>query len=281
MAAAPLPSDDPGGDHTDGGRRPPRSAWAPVAEGALRRADQSERREVVAELARRLGPVTRADERLVPLPGPLASLCPRGGFGRGWSLGVEGAGARSLACAVVAGALGADGWAAVVGAGELGWIAAEEAGLRLDRVIVVEPPPRGESAAVLAALLGAVEVIVVGDTAMVGPRDARRLQSRAREQETTLVHLGRGWPGSHDLRLVARTEAWEGLGDGHGHLRRRRLSVEAAGRRAGVRPAAVSVWLPGPDGSLSAVESSSTAESSSGSTTRSARSTRSSFAVAG
>ncbi len=213
--------------------------------------------QVLAQLAEKVEPVTMAHERVLAVPECLSSLCPQGGIPRGWSVGHQGPGARSLALAVLAAALGSEGWAAVVGAGDVGWWAATEMGVRLDRVIVVEPPPRGQWSATVAALLGSVEIVVLDGAVAVGPRDARRLQTRAREQETTLLHLPNGarqseWPGSFDLRFEVTPEAWEGIGQGYGHLQARRASVVAAGRRAGLRSASVSIWLPGPDGGIGA-----------------------------
>jgi hypothetical protein len=39
-----------------------------------------------------------------------------------------------------------------------------------------------------------------------------------------------------DLVLVVTGARWEGLGSGHGHLRVRRVRVEATGRRDAARP---------------------------------------------
>ncbi len=232
--------------------RPQASVTAPLRNAEERKRLRS---EVMAQLAQRVEPVTLAHERVLAVPDCLASLCPHGGIPRGWSVGTDGPGGRSLALGVLAEALGDEGWAAVVGAGDVGWWAAARMGVRLDRVVLIEPPPRGQWSGVLAALLGSVEVIVLDGSVAIGLRDARRLQARAREQETTLLHLPasqtQGWPGSFDLRFVVTPESWEGIGDGHGHLQARRATVGAAGRRVGLRPATVSIWLPGPDGSLS------------------------------
>jgi hypothetical protein len=50
------------------------------------------------------------------------------------------------------------------------------------------------------------------------------------------------------MSVVATT--WEGLGRGHGHLRARRATVEAGGRRGFARPRRAELWLPGPGGAL-------------------------------
>jgi len=57
---------------------------------------------------------------------------------------------------------------------------------------------------------------------------------------------------SIDLQLVSSVHEWEGLGDGHGHLQRRRVSLQLDGRRHG-RTTRHDVWLPGPTGALEPV----------------------------
>ena len=65
------------------------------------------------------------------------------------------------------------------------------------------------------------------------PADARRLAARARERGSVLVRRGRPrrWPEAADVSLTVTSTTWEGLGQGHGHLRARRAVVEAGGRR--------------------------------------------------
>src|SRR5690606_31025415 len=55
-----------------------------------------------------------------------------------------------------------------------------------------------------------------------------------------------------ELSLTVVATAWEGLGRGHGHLRARRATVEAGGRRGADRPRRAELWLPGPGGTLAA-----------------------------
>jgi hypothetical protein len=204
------------------------------------------------ELADRLAPVTLATDRLLPVPEMLKPLFPWGGIQRGWSMGVAGIGAWSLAMALWAEALGPDGWVAIVGLPDVGLAAAAELGVRLDRLVLVEPPPAGQWAAVVASLVDAFELVAVAPVAPVAARDARRLVARVREREAVLFHLdgGGSWPTALDLTLTSRIETgWEGLGRGHGHLRSRCLAIDAIGRRTG-RPRSVSVLLPGPHGRL-------------------------------
>ena len=197
----------------------------------------------VSELRARLGPVslirrqTENAASLRALPGPLAPLAPAlpmGGVQRGWSIGVDGHGAWALAMGLAGWLMEADGWMAAVGLEDLGLVGAGEQGVSLERVLMVETPPPDQWATVVAALIEAMHVVCVRPHHPVGRQDARRLQARAREQQAVLIHLdgGRTWPYPIDLSLGGRSQQWEGLGDGHGHLQGRRLLVEVGGRRS-------------------------------------------------
>jgi len=211
----------------------------------------------VARLAR---PVALAREHLLPLVAALRGLVPDAGLARGSTVVVDGTGAAvSLALAVAAGPSAAGAWVAVVGRDDLGLAAAAEAGIVIERLALVAEPPADQWATVVAALIGAVDVVVVGPGHRVRAADARRLAARARERGTVLVQAGgRRATGSApgleaDLRLTVVAAQWQGLGDGHGHLQARRLTVEASGRRRAARPRRAELWLPDPDGGLTAI----------------------------
>ena len=206
------------------------------------------RSELARELHQRFAPVTLARDRLLPVPEALAPLFPFGGMQKGQSVGFGGGGGWSVALALAGSVVEAGGWAAVVGAGDLGLVAAAELGLRLDRLLVIESMAPSLVASAVAALVDAVDVVLLSDQP-VNARDARRLEARTRERGALLFHLdGRHWPRPLDLTLTTGDETWEGIGRGHGHLRTRRLRIEAEGRRSSARRRRVTVLLPGPDG---------------------------------
>ncbi len=202
-------------------------------------------------LLEQLRPVTLTGEQLLEVPEPLLPLFPWGGIQRGWSVGVAGDGAWSLALAIWAEALGVEGWVAVVGAPDLGLVSASTLGVRLDRLVVVESPPSGEWSTVVASLVESFDIVAIDPAGPIGLRDARRLSARVREQGAVLFHLdgGHSWPSALDLTLTGCSEGWEGIGRGHGFLASRRLAIDAIGRRTG-RPRSTSVLLPGPGGRL-------------------------------
>ena len=191
----------------------------------------------LAEVVQVTRPLLLARERTVPVLPALSGLMPDGGLPRGAMVGVEagvgagsgaGAGITSLALALAAGPSAAGSWVAVVGRPDLGLAAAAEVGVDLDRLaLVAEPPPEGW-AAVVAALIGAVDVVVVAPGHPVRMADARRLAARARERGTVLIQASVGGPGGRgrsargasglelDLRLTVIGVEWQGVGSGHG-----------------------------------------------------------------
>jgi hypothetical protein len=221
----------------------------------------------LAEVARTVRPLTLARERTVPVIAALADLLPDGGLAGGSVTQVVGPAATSLALALAAGPSAAGWWTTVVGCPDLGLAAAAEAGLALERVAMVAEPAPGEWAGVVAALIGGVDVVLVGPTHRVRAPDARRLAARARERGTVLVQLrpsdtvgGRRADGlDADLRLTVVEARWQGLGQGHGHVQARRLTVEVDGRRRANRPRRAELWCPDATGAVTAVATHTTA----------------------
>ncbi|MDE0669934.1 MAG: hypothetical protein F4X37_01645 [Acidimicrobiia bacterium] len=204
-------------------------------------------------LGERVAPLTGAHERTLPLLAPLAGLFPGGALRRGWVIATGGDGATSLALAVASGPSAAGSWVAVVGEGGLGLAAAAEAGLALERLLLVAAPEPRAAVEAAEALLGAVDVVLVGREVRLGAADRRRLAAKLRERGSVLIALGGGALGGGtlggvDVCLEVVSSRWSGLGDGWGLLRSRRVSVRATGRGAAGRPRSLDLLLPGPDG---------------------------------
>lgn len=224
-------------------------------------------------------PVSLAEEQILPVLPPLMSLLPEGGLRRGTVTEISGGtGAVSLAMALVVAAVSSGRWMAVVGApgtsngisngrdvsGALGLSAAREMGLSLERLVMVDVPPRdrvddrssGEGigwATVVAACLDAFEVVLTWPPRRASASDGRRLAARLRERGSVMLTMGDG-PFQPDLRLDVIEATWTGLGHGHGHLRERRVTIEATGRRGASRPRRSQVLLPDADGALAIIE---------------------------
>lgn len=219
------------------------------------------------------GLVRTADEvagsgRTLPVLPLLRPLLPGGGLRRGATVAVAPApsdppgrppaaaaphplashGGTSLLLALLAAASRAGSWCAVVGVPTLGGVAAAELGVDLGRLALV-PNPGPEWTAVVAALLDGMDIVAAAPPGHVAPSVASRLAARARQRGSVLVPYGR-WEGA-DVILEAVRGVWHGVGQGHGRLRARQLTVAARGRGAAVRPKQLRIWLPAPDGAPS------------------------------
>lgn len=218
------------------------------------RADSATRRAELRLVGDRVTPMALAREQTLPVLGPLAPLFPEGALRRGSVVGVRGSGATSLAMAVAAGPSASGGWTAVVGDPDLGLAAVGELGVALERLLIVRPEPANWSSA-LAALVGAVDVVVAAPRHRIREADARRMGARLRERGSVLIHIGNRWPVGADVQLDIAAGEWEGLGDGHGVLRSRRLDIAGGGRGSASRPRRLELLVPGPDGSIGALAS--------------------------
>jgi hypothetical protein len=209
----------------------------------------------LSELVERAQPLAMAGERLLPVLPPLAPLLPAGGLRRGSVVTVSGS--TSLALALLAAASAQGSWCAAVGLPALGLAAAAEMGVALDRFPLVASPGPGSGpggwAWVVAALLDAFDVVLAGSPSRAGSgvraADARRLTARVRERGSVLVVAG-AWAEPAEVRLSQVSSTWEGVGQGHGRLRGRRVVVVAGGRGAAARERRVPLWLPHPDGGV-------------------------------
>ncbi len=178
-----------------------------------------------------------------PVVEPLALLLPGGGLRRGSVVAVQGS--TALLLALLAAATGQGAWAAVVGVGDLGVLAAAEAGVVVRRLALV-PRPGPDPALVAAALLDGVGLVALSGADRMPSGARRSLVARARQRGAVLLPLGR-WPGA-DVELNCRVEAWHGAEAGHGRLRSREVVVCAVGRGAAAQPRTVRLLLPGPGG---------------------------------
>lgn len=136
-------------------------------------------------------------------------------------------------------------WCAVVGVRDLGVEAAHEAGLDLERTVLV-PDPGDLWLDVTGALVDVADLVLVRPPGPVPPRVAERLTARLRTRSSVLLSIG-PWPRA-ELSLAVEDVRWEGAGRGHGHLRARRVVLTT--RRGAVPPRRTPLWFPAPDAPL-------------------------------
>jgi hypothetical protein len=215
----------------------------------------------LATLGERLRPTVLARDELTPVLGAFEGVLGSAGIRRGSTVVVEGGGvpgATSVALALCAAATAAGRWCAVVGLPSVGLVAASELGLSLDRLVVV-PSLSSRPARVVASLLEGCEIVLVAGWRYPNLGETRRLVAVARERRSILLPLRLGspavlgrWPEPPDVTLRVVESRPVGIGQGDGRLTARLVAVEATRRRASPRLVTHAIWLPAPDGSVSA-----------------------------
>jgi hypothetical protein len=137
-------------------------------------------------------------------------------------------------------------WCALVGLPDFGVEAASQAGVKLERVVLV-PQPEAQWLSVVAALSAALPVVVVRPSTPVRQGEAARLATRLRDSETVLLVVGE-WPGA-EATISLTGPQWLGVGDGWGCLTKCEANLMVHSKRY---PAgrSVRVVLPGSEGIL-------------------------------
>jgi hypothetical protein len=192
-------------------------------------------------LADRLRPTVLARDELLPVASAFTELLGTPGLRRGSTVAVSatgGAGATTLACALLAAASTEGAWCAAIEMVDLGVVAAAELGVALDRLTLV-PRSGRKLAPVIAALLDGCDIVLAPPD--VSTPDFRRLVARARERRSVLVVLSgsraiatsrRPVPDGVDVRIEVVRNVFGGLGFGAGRLAHRRIEVVATRRSA-------------------------------------------------
>lgn len=216
-------------------------------------------RSVVSDLVSRTPlsagvPAVMARDLVLPLHPVLAPVfgaaitSTTAGLVRGHTVECSGSGAMSLALAMVASASRAGSWTAVVGLPDCGAMAAAELGVDLERTVFIGQPDEGDVAVVLSAVADGFDLLVVAarTIARLSAGATRGLQTRLRGRGILLT-VGRCTSLAVDHRLRVVESQWDGVGVGHGHLRRRRVVIDSESRRRGA-PSRHEFWLPGASG---------------------------------
>lgn len=184
---------------------------------------------------------------LLPVLPALRDLLPYGALQRG---SVVAADRWSLLClALAAGPVASGAWCAVAGVPEAGVAAAADAGLDPARLLLV--PDLGPSwPQVVASLLDGCDLVLLRPPDRPSAQSRRKLEAAVRRHGAVLLVAG-DWDGAQ-VRLRIAAQEWAGIGSGHGRLRSRQAQVVADGRGSWSRAQARWLWLPGPDGAVTA-----------------------------
>ncbi|HET9893991.1 MAG TPA: hypothetical protein VFQ44_03565 [Streptosporangiaceae bacterium] len=194
-----------------------------------------------------LGSGVLSDAGLLPVLPALRDLLPAGALQRG---SVVSAGDWSmLSLALAAGTVASGAWCAAAGIAEFGVAAAADAGLDPARLLLV--PDLGPNwPQTTASLLDGCDLVLVRPPERPSAQVRRKLEAAVRRYGAVLLVAG-DWDGAQ-VRLRITSQAWAGIGLGHGRLRGRKVQVVADGRGGWSRPQARWLWLPGPDGTVTA-----------------------------
>lgn len=201
------------------------------------------------DLAALVAPTVLARDRTVPVAQPLEPLFPERALTRGHTVACTGRAGPATALAVAGAAVDAGAWLAVVDLPWLGVEAAGELGVARERLVRVDTGPRpGRWAKTVAAATDGFELILTAT-----PRDdqaLRRVRQRVQARGGVLLLVGAPSRPT-DVVLCTSPVRWERAAHGHGHLRARRVHVEATGRRVQGTLRA-DLWLPAPGGGVAA-----------------------------
>ncbi|MGR4010550.1 hypothetical protein [Leucobacter sp. 1207-22] len=182
----------------------------------------------VLELQQRISAMQplRLQERTLPTAPELSPLLPGGSLREGGIYSVTGS--WQLALSFLAPVSQSGAWCGIIGCPELSAEAAAEAGIALDRCVLV-PNPGSRATAVADMLSGTVTALIARFPTGVAPHEAERIAARLREQGSTLIVLG-DWRRT-DAEIQVTNSRWFGLDTGRGALRDRELTVRSNDHR--------------------------------------------------
>lgn len=199
-------------------------------------------RATVEELQSRIRQMqaTKLDTRMIPTHPAIAGLLPGGGLKQGATYSVD----RStmLLMTLLAGPSAAGSWCGIIGVPEFGIEAAQRFGIDLERLVLV-PHPGDQWLGVTSALADVLGVVVTRPSARASDSSVSRLTARLRQRGATMLVLG-PWPQSEAMLSLSASN-WSGIGQGHGHLGARQVTVTVSSRASG-RPRNARLWLPDP-----------------------------------
>ncbi|MBT5277219.1 hypothetical protein [Ilumatobacter sp.] len=187
--------------------------------------------EVLTALGDRVAPVSMAFERTLPTPADCAELFAEGGLVRGRTLSSTGPAATTVMLRLVAAAVEAGGWMAVIDVPTLGLDAASELGIALERVVAIDTQDAGVWADVVAAAADGFEVLVTRVPSEVRPSTLRKVVTRLQQRGVVMMVVGDPGPLACDGVIDTGRQVWTGVGAGWGRLEQRVVEVTAAGRR--------------------------------------------------
>ena len=207
---------------------------------------------ILDQIRSRVEPTALAHEQTMPVAEGLAELFTERALVRGRTLACTGPAGTSAAMELVAAAVVAGSWLAVVDVPTFGLDAASEAGIPLERVVAIATTPPGTSPGastgngaagwveVMAAAVDGFDLVLSRQPSpsLVSEGALRKLSTRIRQRGAVVVLLDSSNGASSNgagLRCDGVVEtsvvSWSGLGSGYGYLQQRTLDLSTSGRR--------------------------------------------------
>lgn len=168
----------------------------------------------------------RLDAPVLPVHPVWERLLPEGGLRPGAVYSLDSS--STLLLALLAGPSRAGHWCAAIGMPELGAEAAEDLGVDLARLVLI-PDAGRRWLAVAATVAEVMPVVAVRPPGRVSDGEISRLAARLRDRGSALLVQG-SWPQS-DAMLTLTEPEWSGVGEGHGYLAAREVTVTVSSRR--------------------------------------------------
>ncbi len=187
--------------------------------------------DVLTALGDRVAPVSMALERTLPLTVECTELFAEGGLVRGRTLSCVGPAATTVALRLVAAAIEAGSWMAIIDVPTLGLDAACELGVVLERVVSIGTDEPGQWAEVVAAAADGFDVVLTCVPDEVRPATLRKVATRLQQRGVVMLVVGDPGPLVCDGVIETGRQMWRGIGAGWGHLGQRSFDVVATGRR--------------------------------------------------
>ena len=196
------------------------------------------------QLGELVRPATANLPDIVAVPPALQACFPWGGLRRGDTIMVSGS--TTLTFTTVAKATQTGLWCGIVGLPQLNFAAGEEAGVALSRVVVVGNPAQ-HVATVAAALLDALDIVILGVVPELNPKMLHKLSARARQRRKVLLlsttDPAPALPGVA-LTLTAVRHRWHGLDNGFGYLLDHQIDVRTHGHGRAAQQRELTLELP-------------------------------------
>lgn len=187
------------------------------------------------DLSELVRPATATIPEVIAVNDRLAPCFPWGGLRRGDTIMVGGS--STLAFITVAQATQIGLWCGIVALPQLNLAAGQEAGVDLSRIVLVQEPS-AHLPEVAAALLDALDIVILGIVPELTRNTLEKLAARTRQRRKVLLLATSTPPPSLPgvaITLEAVGHRWDGASEGFGYLEQHQIDIRAYGQGRAAR----------------------------------------------